>query len=142
LAFYRALYDEPVQFGCHFAIRNFTQRHFPIYEQKIVYTFENGEVMIRHILLFSLKESVPKDVQQDMLNDLAAFPERFPEIQSWQMGANVSNRDSVYEYGVTMTFEHQEALMVYLSSEEHERFVSERFRPIISARAIVTFEVD
>ena len=98
--------------------------------------------MIRHILLFSLKESVPKEVRQGMLDDLAAFPKHFPQIQNWQMGANASNRDSTYEYGVTMTFENQEALMAYLSSEEHEHFVSERFRPIISARAIVTFEAN
>ena len=98
--------------------------------------------MIRHLLLFSLNEDVADNVRERMLYNLARFPQEFSEICGWEMGANASNRDDTYDYGVTMTFARQEDLAAYLNSDEHERFVREEFRPIVSRRAIVSFESD
>ncbi len=97
--------------------------------------------MIRHILMFSLNEEVPGDVRQNMLDDLARFPEQFEQICDWEMGVNVSDRDDTYDHCATMTFAGPKEMAAYLGSEEHERFVRERFRPVISKRAIVSFEV-
>ncbi|MDX3899329.1 MAG: Dabb family protein [Sphingobium sp.] len=97
--------------------------------------------MIRHILLFSLKEGATSEDRQAMLDELSGFPRLFPQIQNWQMGENSSSRDDMYEYGVTMEFSEREYLNRYLTSDEHERFVREKFRPLISSRAIVSFDV-
>lgn len=97
--------------------------------------------MIRHILLFSLKENVASDVRRALLDDLARLPRLFAQIRNWEMGTNTSNRDDTYEYGVTMTFARREDMASYLESEAHERFVRDRFRPLISKRAIVSFEL-
>lgn len=97
--------------------------------------------MIRHILLFTVRNDVPADAAALMVRELGEFPGRFPQIAGFEIGSNVSNRDDAFEYGVTMTFPSPSDLAAYLESEEHETFVRERFRPLVARRAIVSFEV-
>lgn len=97
--------------------------------------------MIRHILLFALKDGVPDDVRAAMFTELAGLPGAFEQIQEWELGANESERDGTFDYGMTMTFADRAKLNAYLSSERHEAFVRDRFKPIVSRRAIVTFDV-
>lgn len=96
--------------------------------------------MIRHILLFSFRAEAPEEVVQKMLVDFSRFPQRFPQMNGWQMGRNESRRDRSFDYAVTVQFADWAALNAYLDSPEHEKFVAERFLPLISRRAIATFE--
>ena len=61
-------------------------------------------------------------------------------MKNWQDGRNISKRDQTFEYAFVVEFESESELLAYLNSQEHERFVRERFRPHIEARAIVRFE--
>jgi hypothetical protein len=97
--------------------------------------------MIRHILLFSFRETAEHTARASLLEGLAAFPERFPKMHKFQIGANVSDRDQTFEYAMTVEFDAKADLDGYLRSEYHEQFVVERFRPLISQRAIATIEV-
>ncbi|MFM0158382.1 MULTISPECIES: Dabb family protein [Paraburkholderia] len=97
--------------------------------------------MIRHILLFSFRDTAHRNARTALLEMLAGFPARFPKMQKFQIGANVSDRDRTFEYAMTVEFEERTDLDDYLRSEYHEQFVAERFRPLISQRAIATIEV-
>lgn len=97
--------------------------------------------MIRHILLFSFRDTVEQSSRTSLLEALAGFAARFPKMQKFQIGPNVSDRDRTFEYAMTLEFDERTDLDDYLHSEYHERFVVERFRPLISQRAIATIEV-
>lgn len=97
--------------------------------------------MIRHVLLFSFRPEVNERRREELLEGLRALPRLFPEMRGFELGRNESRRDATFDYGMTLTFDSSEALYRYLDSERHEDFVSQRFRPVISSRAIVTFAV-
>lgn len=96
--------------------------------------------MIRHMLLFSLRDEVSDEDRQALLHELGTFPDVFATMREFQLGANESRRDQTFQYGMTVAFESFDDLHAYLDSERHERFVATRFRPLVSARAIVSFE--
>jgi hypothetical protein len=97
--------------------------------------------MIRHILLFSFRTTLDDTVRASILEELAAFPARFPKMQKFQIGLNKSNRDTTFEHAMTMEFERQTDLDAYLESVFHETFVVEKFKPSIAQRVIATIEV-
>jgi hypothetical protein len=97
--------------------------------------------MIRHMLLFSFKPAAGAEERQAMLDDLAALPTRYPKMQGMQIGPNISRRDDTFSHGMTFSFEDEADLYAYLDSAYHEQFVQERFRPLISGRAIVTLRL-
>ena len=75
------------------------------------------------------------------MDECRKFPTRFPQMRNWQLGRNISERDSTYQYAMTVQFESVGELDAYLRSDFHESFVVQRFKPIIKHRAIVTIEV-
>lgn len=96
--------------------------------------------MIKHIVLFRFTEEASEDQRRAMLDELDAFPSRFPAMQNWTMGLNRSSRDDRFTHGFVVEFESEELLESYLRSDAHETFVRERFRPIIAERAIVSYQ--
>lgn len=95
--------------------------------------------MIKHILLFRFTEDSSDEQRQSMLDELATFPAQYPAMRSWTMGENRSSRDDRFSHGFVVEFETEEQLVDYLATETHERFVRERFRPIIQERAIFSY---
>lgn len=97
--------------------------------------------MIRHMLLFSFRPDVSETDRNQLLDGLRSFPSWFPDMRGFELGRNESRRDSSYEYGMTLTFESFGKLQEYLDSKQHERFTADRFSPLVSGRAIVSFEL-
>ena len=97
--------------------------------------------MIRHIVLFSFKAEAPEHLKRALLDEYSGFPAHYPAMRNFQAGHNLSERDDTFEYGFTVEFETNDALKAYLNSPSHEEHVTERFRPLIARRAIVSFEV-
>ena len=62
-------------------------------------------------------------------------------MRNFTIGRNISERDGTFEYAFSVEFGNETELKNYLNSPEHEEHVVERFRPLISARAIVSYEV-
>lgn len=96
--------------------------------------------MIKHTVMFRFKDDAPEDKKQILLDEYMTFPRKFPTMRNFSFGRNVSERDQTYEYAFSVEFESMEQLQDYLSSEEHESHVKERFRPIVIDRAISSFE--
>ena len=97
--------------------------------------------MIRHIVAFSFRPDAPDHLKAALLEEYPTFPSRYPAMRNFQMGRNTSERDQTFEYGFTVEFATVDDLKAYLNSASHEEHVTERFRPLISKRAIVSFEV-
>ena len=97
--------------------------------------------MIRHVVAFSFRDEVDEAARQAMLDELNTFPSHYPGMQRWALGRNISKRDDTFSHAFIVEFDTEDELVAYLGSERHERFVQEVFRPRISGRAIVSFEV-
>jgi hypothetical protein len=101
----------------------------------------SGDLMIKHVVCFRFKDDVPEDVKENLLSEYHEFPTRFPKMRNFSIGNNISARDQTFQYAFVVDFETETDLKEYLSSKEHEDHVVNRFRPVISARAIVSYEV-
>lgn len=95
--------------------------------------------MIRHTLLFRFRDGVPEETVAAVLDELSTFPSRYPAMRNFVCGRNVSTRDSTMTHGFAVDFESEQDLLDYLSSQSHEEFVRERWRPLIERQAIVSF---
>lgn len=98
--------------------------------------------MIRHLLTFNFRPEVTEDARRDLLAELATFPSLYPTMRNWSLGRNISKRDDTYEWAFVVDFDSEDELIAYLDSDSHERFVAERWRPLVTDRAIVSFEFD
>lgn len=96
--------------------------------------------MIRQIVAWNFPADSSDDIRQSLFDELDTFPDQFPMMRNWTRGDNISNRDQTYAHAFVVDFDNEDDLNAYLSSEPHERFVAERWRPNISDRAIITFE--
>lgn len=97
--------------------------------------------MIRHSVLFSFKPTAPKEAVEALLREYPEFPKQHPKMRNFTLGKNISQRDQTFEYAFNVDFDNEQDLKDYLNSREHEEHVTERFRPLIAARAIVSYEV-
>lgn len=95
--------------------------------------------MIKHVVLFRFTDDSTDQQRQSMLDELATFPAQYPAMRSWTMGENRSSRDDRFSHGFVVEFETEKQLVDYLATETHERFVRERFRPIIQERTIFSY---
>lgn len=96
--------------------------------------------MIRHLLAFNFRAGVGDDERTALLDELRTFPQRYPTMRTWTLGRNISRRDGTYEWAFVVDFDSEDDLIAYLDSESHERFVAERWRPLVEDRVIVSFD--
>ncbi|MTV24679.1 Dabb family protein [Nitriliruptoraceae bacterium ZYF776] len=96
--------------------------------------------MISHTVVFRFRDEVAGADRDDVLAEVARFPDHFPAMRRFRLGANRSTRDDRMSHGFFVEFDDEDALARYLASDRHERFVRERWRPVIADQAIVTIE--
>ncbi|MEU1752966.1 MULTISPECIES: Dabb family protein [Micromonospora] len=94
--------------------------------------------MITHILVFRFRDDLPPGAAESVLAELETFPSRYPAMRNWRSGVNVSTRDTSMTHGFVVEFPTEQDLLDYLHSDSHERFVRERWRPVIERQAIVS----
>lgn len=98
--------------------------------------------MIKHVVTFRFKDDVDDATRQSILDEIAAFPSHYPQMHNFSLGENISSREQRMTHTFMIEFPDQGSLMEYLGSDRHERFVRERWRPVIEAQAIAALEVD
>lgn len=97
--------------------------------------------MIRHVVAFRFADEIDGVERARLLDELRALPASFPQLRNLQLGENTSDRDQRFSHAFVAEVATQAELDAYLTSDGHESFVAERFRPLIAERAIVSFEV-
>jgi catechol 2,3-dioxygenase-like lactoylglutathione lyase family enzyme len=96
--------------------------------------------MIRHTVVFRFRPEVDPATVEDVLARLRTFPAHFPAMRRFSAGPNVSDRDDRFTHAFSVEFDTRAALSAYLTSDLHETFVAEVWRPVIAERAIVSYE--
>lgn len=96
--------------------------------------------MIRHMLSFRFNDDVDPATRDAILDELRSFPSRYPTMQGFSLGQNISRRDSTFTHTMSVDFDSEEELLGYLSSDTHETFVRDKWHPVIAQRAITSYE--
>ena len=96
--------------------------------------------MIRHMVLFRFKPEIGEADRAQLLQEMAELPLRFPAMQRFGLGLNVSERDQLFSHVMTMEFATMAELKAYLNHESHEAHVAARFKPLVEQRAIASYE--
>ncbi len=94
--------------------------------------------MIRHTLSFRFADEVDEQLRDETLAALREFPGLYSSMRGFVLGENISNRDSRFSHTMTVDFDNEDDLLAYLSSDSHETFVRERWRPVIDQQAITS----
>ncbi len=98
--------------------------------------------MIKHVVAFRFKDDVDDAARQAILDEVATFPDHYPQMRNFTLGPNISSREQRMTHTFMIEFADEAALMEYLGSERHETFVRERWRPVIETQAIAALHVD
>lgn len=96
--------------------------------------------MIRHVVAFRFKDSVSPEQAEAILHELSTFPDHYPQMRNWSLGDNVSTRDQSMTHAFMVEFDDEAALRAYLSSDTHEGFVTDVWRPAIERQTIATID--
>jgi hypothetical protein len=82
--------------------------------------------MIRHLVLFKLNEGVERDDPRVVkgVEIFRALDGKIPEIRSWELGWNVSDRPIAYDFAINSAFDDRAALRTYATHPEHQAGVA------------------
>ncbi|MBG0854063.1 Dabb family protein [Streptomyces spinoverrucosus] len=82
--------------------------------------------MIRHLVLFKLNEGVERDDPRvvEGVERFRALDGKIPEIRSWELGWNFSDRPIAYDFAINSSFDDQDALRRYVEHPEHQAGVT------------------
>jgi hypothetical protein len=82
--------------------------------------------VIRHLVLFKLNEGVQRD-EPRVEGGAKAFRElgaQIPEVESWEVGWNVSDRPIAYDFAINSSVANMDALNAYLEHPAHQAGVA------------------
>lgn len=96
--------------------------------------------MIRHIVLFKFKDGVSWDDPRAVAAEKAtiALAGKIPELKSWFVGRNFTERPIAYDYALIAGLEDREALQGYQVNTDHAEVV--KLWDVISSRVIADVE--
>jgi hypothetical protein len=97
--------------------------------------------MIKHTVVYTFKSSATEQQKTALMAELDDFPKLFPAMRNWTSGVNISSRDRTFTHAFNVEFQSENELQDYLLSAGHERFVREKFFPIVERRAVISYEV-
>ncbi len=82
--------------------------------------------MIRHLVLFKLNEGVERDDPRVVqgFEAFRALDGTIPEIRSWELGWNLSDRPIAYDFAINSGFDDLPALRRYVEHPDHQAGVA------------------
>lgn len=87
----------------------------------------SAKKMIKHIIMFKLKDFGSEDIKYQKLNDLKKIIDelqgKIREIVSIEAGINISTRDNAYDLVLVSDFKNEEDLRLYIIHPEHQKLV-------------------
>lgn len=96
--------------------------------------------MIKHVVTFTLKDMSPEQ-EEKLLAAFRALDGQIPEVKSFTMGRNISDRDQTYTHCLVSEFEDMEAVGRYLKHPAHVAAIEEHLAPVMERRAVIDYEV-
>jgi hypothetical protein len=82
--------------------------------------------MVRHIVLFALKEGITKEDGRvrKAFGELEQLDKRIATIRGWELGDNFSARPVAVDYALVSSFDTEEDLDGYIRHEAHQNIVA------------------
>lgn len=100
--------------------------------------------MIKHIVMFKVREtgSVEEKMQlvDQLKNALEALPRKIEQIQTFEVGVNISESPGAYDLILVSTFQDMDELAVYRDHPEHQKVV-ELIKKETDNRVVVDYEI-
>ena len=96
--------------------------------------------MIKHVVAFTLRE-MPADQEAALLAAFNGLMGLIPELHSFSMGRNISDRDQTFTHCLVSEMEDMVAVGRYLKHPAHEAAIEEHLKPVMISRSIVDYEV-
>ncbi|MFO8053484.1 MAG: Dabb family protein [Candidatus Omnitrophota bacterium] len=100
--------------------------------------------MIKHIVLWKIKESYQGKNKKELIDNLKAMLENLksiiPEVKNIEAGTNISSSPAALDIALYSEFETKKGLDSYRNHPEHKK-VAEHLKNIASAGYVVDYEV-
>jgi antibiotic biosynthesis monooxygenase (ABM) superfamily enzyme len=96
--------------------------------------------MIEHIVLFRFKDEVSESTKKQIQSELQALLATVPSLRYLSVGANFTNRNKGFEYGLVARFDDREGLDAYQVHPEHMRVVESLIRPAMAELIALDYE--
>lgn len=94
--------------------------------------------MIKHVVAFRIKE-VPAEQEEALLAAFRALGDQIPELHSFTVGRNLSDRDQTYTHCLVAEMDDMDAVGRYLVHPAHKAAVDDHLAPIMESRVIVDY---
>jgi hypothetical protein len=98
--------------------------------------------MLKHIVLFKLKEKAEGASKQDnvtmLKRELETLPGRIPQIVKMEVGINAVPSEAAYDVAIYSEFADKDALAIYQKHPEHMKVI-ELVKKIVEGRAVVDY---
>jgi hypothetical protein len=97
--------------------------------------------MIRHVVMFKLKEGATAAQVDDFLADLRTLPGIVPQIRAFTVGRDIGVNTGNFDVSAVVDFENPEGYLAYRDNPEHQRMIREKGSLLIAQRSAVQFEI-
>lgn len=98
--------------------------------------------MFRHVVLLTLRDDLPSDQLERLLESLRRLPGLIPEIRSYVVGVDVGLAETNATLAVVADFDDVVGFETYATHPAHVEVITEQIRPVLVARSAVQHEVD
>lgn len=96
--------------------------------------------MIKHIVMWKLKDENKEENALKIKNDLEALKSEISEIKEIEVGIDVNKSEAAYDIVLYSTFDSQEDLDNYQVHPKHKE-AGVFIRQVVSSRVVVDYEV-
>jgi hypothetical protein len=95
--------------------------------------------MIKHVVAFKLKPMTPEQ-EEALFTAFHALKDQIPELHSYSIGRNVSDRDQTYSHCLVAECDDMEAVGRYVAHPVHKAVTETYLYPFMESRMIVDYE--
>ncbi len=97
--------------------------------------------MLRHVVMFKLKEDAPPDAAVSLAKGLSRLARSIPEIAAYDYGRDLALREDNFDFCLVAEFADAEAFGRYVAHADHQDFIQQQLAPVLAQRVSVQFEI-
>lgn len=101
--------------------------------------------MISHVVMWKVRDNIDGKTKVQLVQEfkerLEALPELIPEINAFEVGVNISERETAGDLVLLSEFDSQEDLEIYAKHPEHLKVV-DFVKTIAEESRVVDYEVE
>jgi len=95
--------------------------------------------MVKHIVMFKLKENTPEN-RDKAIQSLNGLKDRVESVRSLEVGVNFTESDRAYDLVLTVGFDDQAGLNAYAVHPDHQPTI-QTMKALSSGSIVVDYEI-